>query len=547
MEFIELSHKEVNNFFKKRLDEKFNQELLEAIYDLLPQISAYKEEDKVFSFKVAIGYNFRKNIKVAPSSFFEIKRYSIVDENNLDQIKQILKETVIFCSKNADLYIDQVSETEIAFGVFFTDYKQTGLLERKILQSNALILEGFPNEGIQVLCNDLEENFFIRFSFSKNFKKKKYSAASFHWSDECRYWDGIFKKAKQTIHGTICLIVKPQWSADDNNFTGGKVTEFQGVSIGYSKSMNAQELLNQQYCIEMFLSMLDYDGVTILDTDGKVRSYHNIVKITRKDETAKQKNKKVPGGARHNAFDALKNTVDWEERGYVGIYFQSQEGEVEYYDFESENSQDYFKSEVMNFGYDNSYLAEVKSYYEQRYDIVVADWKKFSDEPLFIAINELEDAHFGWENFQKEIAPAKRLFELLQSDCEQLQSFLLERPGVLRKLVNALIISYVGNCYGNSDGAAQYVRKSLNIIGVDLWENYFREKDFIYEGLLRELNHQSRNQCSQWKKLLNIWEKLGINLPENIQELDAFWWRYRAFLNVEDMFNQERQGKMLNE
>lgn len=545
MEFIELSHKEVNNFFKKRLDEKFNQELLEAIYDLLPQISAYKEEDKVFSFKVAMGYNFRKNIKVESSSFFEIKRYSIVDEDNLDQIKQILKETVIFCSKNADLYIDQVSETEIAFGVFFTDYKQTGLLERKILQSNALILEGFPNEGIQVLCNDLEENFFIRFSFSKNFKKKKYSAASFHWSDECRYWDGIFKKARQTIHGTICLIVKPQWSADDSNFTGGKVTEFQGVSIGYSKSMTAQELLNQQYCIEMFLSMLDYDGVTILDTDGKVRSYHNIVKITKKDEKAKQKNKKVPGGARHNAFDTLKNTADWEERGYVGIYFQSQEGEVEYYDFEEEKSQDYFKSEIMNFGDDNPYLAEVKSYYEQRYDIVVADWKKFSDEPLFIAINELEDAHFGIDNFYNEEIPAKKLKKLLTDSA--IQPVLQKHSGLLRKLLNVLIITYIGNCFGEARSAIPYIKASLETIDADLWKKFFDKKDFLYENLLRELNHQSDNQCLRWKRLLKIWQELEVDIPEDVLEFSTFWWRYRAFIYVEDMFEREQPGKTINE
>ena len=549
MNVIELEYGNVNSNFKKLLGESFNQDLLDAVYELLPHISAYKEEDKVFGFKIALGYDFKKNVNVETSCFFEIKRFALTGKKDYENIQRLLKETVIFCSKNADLYIDQISETEITFGVFFTDYKHTGLLEGKILQSNALILEGFASEGIRVLCNDVEECFFIRLSFSKIFDKRKYSANSFHWSDTCRYWDGIFKKAKQTVHGTICLVVKPNWNSSDDNFIGGKVTEFEGVFIGYSKSKKAQDLLKQQYCIEMFLSMLDYDGVTILDTDGQVRSYHNIVKIKEQqteNDNSEQQSPKRSGGARHKAFYALQNTQDWKKREYVGIYFQTQEGEIEYYDFESKKSQDYFKSEIMNLGYDIPYLAEVKNYYEQRYDIVVEDWKKFSGEPLFIAIKELEDAHFGWDNFQNEIAPAKRLLELLQSD-DQLQSLLLERPGVLRKLINALIISYVGNSYGNSDGAAQYVRKSLKIIDADLWEIYFKEKDFIYEDLLRELNHQSKNQCSRWEKLLGIWRKLRIDLPEDIQEFDAFWWRYRAFIYVEDMFEREQSGKTINE
>ena len=348
MKIVDLKYDEINEHFKELLGDNFNQDLLDAVYELLPQISAYKEEDKVFGFKIALGYNFKSKIDVETSCFFEIKRYSLTGDGDFKAIQGLLKEAVIFCSKNADLYIDQISDTEIAFGVFFTDYKHTGLLERKILLQETVILEGFINEGVRVLYGDDEKNVFIRLSISKNFDSHKYLTGSFHWSDECRYWDGIFKKVKQNVHGTICLIVEPSWQADDDNFVGGKVTEFEGVSLKYTKSENALDLLKQQYCIEMFLSMLDYDGVTILDTEGNVRSYHNIVEI--------DTGNKVSGGARHQAFDSLKKTQDWESRGYVGIYFQSQEGETEFYSFEYKRSQDFFRSEIMNFGADNPQL-----------------------------------------------------------------------------------------------------------------------------------------------------------------------------------------------
>lgn len=549
MNVIELEYDSVNSNFKKLLGESFNQDLLDAVYDLLPQISAYKEEDKVFGFKIALGYDFKKNVDVEASCFFEIKRYTLTGNNDFENIQKILKETVIFCSKNADLYIDQISETEIAFGVFFTDYKHTGLLERKILRQKTLILDGFVNEGIRVLYGDSDQNFFIRLSFSKNFNKRKYLTNSFHLSDECRYWDGIFKKAKQTVHGTICLVVKPDWNACDDNFVGEKVTEFKGVSLGYTRFENAQDLLKQQYCIEMFLSMLDYDGVTILDTDGKVRSYHNIVKVkSKQNEGAGEENaetsskKKVSGGARHQAFNTLKEVVDWKDRGYVGVYLQSQEGETEFYSYEGGLQQSDFRSEVMNYGDDNPCLVEVKNYYEQRYEGIVADWNAFSGSQLFNAIENLKRVHFDGNNFYHEEVPARDLEQLLASSWASIKSGLQQHPGLLRRLLSVLMMTYVGNYFGEARTAIPYIEKSLKMISADLWKMYFDEKDYIYEPLLREFGFSSEKQKERWEKFVEILKQSGYEIPHGITMM-TFYWCNRAHTYVEDLFISEKRKK----
>lgn len=541
METIELKYDDINDRFKKILGDKINQSLLDAVYELLPHISAYKEEDKVFGFKIALGYDFKKNVNVETSCFFEIKRFSLTGEKDYENIQRLLKETVIFCSKNADLYIDQISETEITFGVFFTDYKHTGLLEGKILHSEALILEGFVNEGIRVLCDDVEERFFIRLSFSKNFDKHKYSANAFHWSDECRYWDGIFKKARKSVHGTICLIVKPDWKADDDNFVDEKVTEFEGLSIAYSNSANAEDLLRQQYSIKMFLSMLDYDGVTILDTDGRVRSYHNIVKI-REPQTEsgdpERQSQKTSGGARHKAFYSLKNTQDWKTRGYVGIYFQSQEGEIEYYDFPNTLSQDYFKSEVMNYGDDNPFLREVKEYYDNRYNVVDTNWKNLSSHPLVPAIIDLEKKHFEKDNFYHEVAPAQTLNNLLTGSWSTFKQDLQNNSGLLRRLLNVLIITYIGNSYSEAYHATPYIEQSINLIDVDLWKKYFDNYDFIYKKMLWELSYPSKNQVRRWESLVQILKTKGLHsITEKM--LKDIQWRYRA---IEFLESQNESG-----
>ncbi len=555
MNVIELEYDSVNSNFKKLLGESFNQDLLDAVYDLLPQISAYKEEDKVFGFKIALGSDFKKDVNVETSCFFEIKKYTLKGEKDFENIQRLLKESVIFCLKSADLYIDQISKTEITFGVFFTDYKHTGLLERKILQSNALILEGFVNEGVRVLCNDVEECFFIKLSFSKIFDKHKYSANSFHWSDVCRYWDGIFKKAKQTVHGTICLVVKPDWNLNDDNFIGKKVTEFEGVFIGYSKSESAQDLLKQQYCIEMFLSMLDYDGVTILDTNGKVRSYHNIVKIKGRQkkkesleptEANEEIEEEAPGGARHKAFWTLRDTQNWKDRGYIGIYFQTQEGEIEFYSFENGQSQDSFRSEVMNFGADNPQLLDVKSYYDNRYDTVVADWQSCSSDPLFTAIEDLQRIHFEKDNFTNEIVPAQRLENLLTNSWSSIKPTLQNHPGLLRRLLNVLVITYIGNCYGEAWTAIPHIETVIKTIDIDLWKTYFENKDFIYKPLLLEFWGCSENQRTRWEILLELLKSLGIGKPEDFT-LDKIRWNFKAFEFLKDFYGREQPGKTINE
>ena len=549
MNVIELNYVKVNDCFKKLLGENFNQDLLDAVYELLPQISAYKEEDKVFGFKIALGHDFKSKIDVETSCFFEIKRYSLTGKDDFKEIQRLLKESVIFCSRNADLYIDQISDTEITFGVFFTDYKHTGLLERRILQQKTVILEGFINEGIRVLYGDPEENFFIRSSFSKKFDIHKYSPNSFHLSDECRYWDGIFKKAKQTVHGTICLVVRPDWKADDDNFAGEKVTEFEGVSLGYTKSENAQDLLKQQYCIEMFLSMLDYDGVTILDTDGKVRSYHNIVDIKKKPKEGegdekeideKESKKKVPGGARHQAFNTLKEIVDWKDRGYVGVYLQSQEGETEFYSYEGGLQQCDFRSEVMNYGDDNPCLVEVKNYYERRYNGVVADWNDCSGFPLFSAIEKLKRVHFDVNNFHHEEVPARDLEQLLTSSWSTIKIELQQHQGLLRRLLSVLMITYVGNYFGEARTAIQYIEKSLKIIDADLWKIYFDNKDYIYEPLLREFGFSSEKQKNRWGKFVEILKQSGYEIPHGITMM-TFYWCNRAHTYVEDLFITEKR------
>lgn len=536
---ISMDHQGIDTLFKAKLGAPVNQSLLDALYEFLPQISAYKEEDKIFSFRIAIGNNFRKSGNVCDSSFYKIKKYVLQNnQNDKSEIKKILKETAIFCAKNADLYVNYF-DTEIEFGVFFAELEQTGVLDRVLLNSGAILIEGFLNEGIRVLSWNgyYIETSFIRMSFAEPFEGDKYESVTTHWSNECQYWDGIFRKVSQNVHGTMCLIVRPNWSNIDNSFIGGRATDFEGISIAYDRTNDSKKTIALQNGVELFISMLDFDGVTVLDTAGTIRSYHNIV-----DNTNNLTN--VPGGARHKAYASLKNDPNWNSKAYVGIYFQSHEGEVKYYDFANRQECDYFKSEVMNYGSDDPHFREsIEYYYEGRYDDVWKSYYQFyqSQYPLYCDIELLEIAHLGWDNFSNEAQPAQKLCaDLITSGA---LNIVITSSGATRKLINVLIMCYVGNQYGISEGAEQDVETILGTIDKNTWDAYFENRDYIYSKLLRELSSGSSSQKKHWEKLINLIKKSSCTIPEDFT-LESFYWRYRAYNRIDDIKHGYEQGEI---
>lgn len=71
----------------------------------------------------------------------------------------------------------------------------------------------------------------------------------------------------------------------------------------------------------LFIDMLNYDGITIIDNAGRILAYNVFV------ETTASVSKKILGGARKRAAYTILNS---KKKKIIGVYFQSQEGEVFY-------------------------------------------------------------------------------------------------------------------------------------------------------------------------------------------------------------------------
>ena len=122
------------------------------------------------------------------------------------------------------------------------------------------------------------------------------------------------------VKGTICVVVDKDYQ--DNGLFEDGIWLKEPISFSklftQSKSYSEEKL---QAFAELFINMLNFDGITVVDTTGKVLAYNVFV------ESNMNRTKNVIGGARKRAAYTIINS---RRKHIVGVYFQSHEGEIFY-------------------------------------------------------------------------------------------------------------------------------------------------------------------------------------------------------------------------
>ena len=453
---------EVAGLINDHFANKIRTELVQAVLSVVHKITSYQEEDKTFSFKIAMGTSDNRSL-TAPS-FYCIKKIPLSCDDLEKRIKKAIKDVAVFCSNDGDMYLLQGTDVIIC-GTYFTALEDTGKIEERMLDDGVVVLDSVQ-EGILAL-KIKRKIYGLNLTLDKNVKYA--DVPDVHLAEECCYWDGIFRHIKSSIHGTILLVVEPEWNAIEDDSFMSTPEEVGGIDISFdSRDSNAN-------CLEMFYSMLDYDGITIIDTNGQIRSYHNFCK-SKVDED-------IPGGARHRALESLKNS---DNENYRGVYFQSQEGKVEYFDFKSHHKYSHFDSTVMCLGDDNPYIREVQNYIEERNVILQKDKQHvisgLDDEPVMLHViyllKELRTAHFGFDNFSQEVKPSKALDDFFGINKEFINS-LFESPSLAKYFINTVILCYIGNHYGYSFEGRSYIESIIRNISQEILIVYFENQDYI--------------------------------------------------------------------
>ena len=264
-----------------------------------------------------------------------------------------------------------------------------------------------------------------------------------------------------------------------------------------------RDLYEQNFIRKMFMSMLNYDGITVIDTNGCVRAFHCFVAIHRGKFTS--------GGARHRAYRALANLFKDNEL-YKALYFQSQEGNIRfYYKFRVSST---FDSTVMDKDDDvgdsvgknlsktdspsNEPSNRKTSSFAAIPDTAVPEDGVPNDATTIFAdaLDRLWDAHLGIDNFYNEPKPAEDLYNATFDMTEESWS----RVNVER-IINVPLICLIGNSYGYSTNAEPFLKNILEKVPQSVWRIYVNNKCYDDSTLSSTLG--SKNQESQWSKLMN--------------------------------------------
>ena len=130
----------------------------------------------------------------------------------------------------------------------------------------------------------------------------------------------IFSTVMSSVNGSICVIVDKDYK-DNGLFEDGiwlKEPICFSKLFTLSKSYNEEKL--RAYA-ELFMNMLNFDGITIIDNQGRLRAYNVFV-----EPNAKKVGYIVGGARKRAAYGIINSNI----KKVIGVFFHSQDGEVFY-------------------------------------------------------------------------------------------------------------------------------------------------------------------------------------------------------------------------
>lgn len=478
---------ELIEYFKKALEDmkwdcedegdmEIINDLIAQMVEELPLLCNYEEEDEQIDFKIAFRIKSFDEDDVECSDF---GRFIYVGKEEMQEVQEakgkihlIIKRIAPLCTHSMNLFIrinagSLFEYPEIAYGIYEMPIEMSGVDDKNMIQDGYTIIQ--PHNDNILLRNSkevmvLKRNWYPEID-ENIFEPKKATI--------CRIWNGIFRRIKSEVHGTIILFVNDEWDESDEEFDKIKLINSDiYIDGGKEKSVNDWRVFSQN--VDVLISMLNHDGITIINTSGRIMAYNVFVK---EDMT----NEQIYGGARTRAYQKLKSI---NHDGLVGVYYQSQEGEIKYYAFEEETELDRFNEEIMNENTDNRFLQEAKKVISE-FSIVS------SDDELSFEINNLVDSlysiHNGIDNFYREKDASKELRDKV-CNINDLSSEIMDDM-LYRKLINTVIACYVGNMYGYSWSGVSYCKEIIKKIPMQVKERYIKQKWYYDDNLVDDLRY----------------------------------------------------------
>lgn len=308
----------------------------------------YEEESVKIRPTIYVTTNIHAVTRTIPNCV-EIGFYNDENANNFNQR---IKALMCFCLNGWSIYINysngvqygivkatnSIKEMPLDKLVFDKEYMpilagKTKLIYMAVVAAGVMSFSGINGNKTNICFNmanimprDSEENIskFVNDGLTKlkTTKKKR--------EDIKNMYNNIFTKMFHNSHGTICLIVDKDYKDTKGLLADGtwlpEPIQLAKIFLT-SKSFSEGKLRDFS---EILVTMLNYDGITVVDNAGRILAYNVFV------ASEKSVAKNIVGGARRRAAYTLLNT---NNKKIIGVYFQSQDGDAFYRNIKESKAQ----------------------------------------------------------------------------------------------------------------------------------------------------------------------------------------------------------------
>lgn len=306
--------------------------------NIMSEMCNYSEEDHKIRPQVILGTNLHLYFDtITPKS------YIVMYEDGLsgEQLPRYFKSLALFCD-NGWYIVVNVNENNLEYGIFrrytnidgerFEDYFQGSFIP----DGHMVMLKAINNFEIAITRKEKEDQIISqKFVYNEN-KESGYETNFSKLADDIvencvpvdqpylkRCLLKVIRNFPLKIHGTILLVVDDSYCLQNQGLSGIEIKppiDFNNIFLQYKKVEQYSEAENVYSLTGALYEMLNTDGITIISNKGRVL-YYNVFyegKIP----------KNIKGGARkRTALGILENN---ELEGIIGIYFQSQDGDIFY-------------------------------------------------------------------------------------------------------------------------------------------------------------------------------------------------------------------------
>lgn len=330
--------KEAIDEFLTHESEDITKKMQNQLINFIPSICNYEEEGSKIKLNILFTNNIDAIVRAVPDAY----KCTMFEDENENMFQSRMRSLAVFCKGEWCIFVN-IKDNLYQYGIC----KALNSIKEKRLEN--LLLENetlrernkffaflvFPISSYCISLSSLKQGH-ININFTLDTKKniywreeiKEFIDASFSklrttkkkLIDIKTMYLNIFDKALRNINGAICVVVDKDY-VDKGLLADGiwlkEPIEFSKMFL-QSKSYSEQKLIAFS---ELFMNMLNYDGITVIDNMGRIRAYNVFV------ETTMNNQKNILGGARKRAAYTIVNT---KAKKVVGVYFQSHEGEMFY-------------------------------------------------------------------------------------------------------------------------------------------------------------------------------------------------------------------------